>query len=132
MINRTSSKGTNVRVEIDTAQLDKMIAEAQGGGQLRAAVQKSGFDVEKTAKCIVPVDEGRLANSIKTEQVKVMPGRVSTDIHPDTEYARYVEEGHVTSAGTYVFGHHYMTRALYQEGARLERALKTWVRTLGK
>ena len=120
-----------IEIAIDTDRLDKMMVEAQGLGKLAAVVQKCAFDVEGRAKKFYPVDTGRLANSIQAEQVKVEPGIVYADIAPHTEYAIYVEMGHRTKAGTYVMGHHYMTRALYIEAEKLQRALRTWAEQLG-
>lgn len=54
-----------------------------------AIVRKAAFDVEGHAKTVVPVDTGKLKNSIATE----FPSRTSAVIAPHTEYAIYVEYG---------------------------------------
>lgn len=119
-------------VYLDTTRLDNMMRQAAAGGTLDTLVQKAAFDVEKTAKRLCPVDTGTLANSIRAEQVQRSGATVYADIGAHTDYAYWVEIGHTTSAGTYVMGHHYMTRALYQEAPKLDRAVAAWARSLGK
>jgi HK97 gp10 family phage protein len=57
-------------------------------------VRKAAFDVEATAKTLVPVDTGMLKNSIMTEEVSP----TSMIVAPHTEYAAYVEWGTVKMA----------------------------------
>ena len=121
-----------VTITMDDGRLQRMIAEAYGGGKVMAAVQKAAFDVERTGKMKCPVDTGNLANSIKAEQAQRDPfGRIYADIGPHTDYAYYVEMGHATRSGGYVPGRHYMENALNEEAPKLERALNIWARTLG-
>ncbi len=126
VIKTVKRNGITFDIEQDTDRLDRMMGEAKTQGKLMAAVQKAAFDVEGRAKKFCPVDTGTLANSIQAEQVQHEGNMVYCDIAPHTDYALYVEMGHRTQAGTYVMGHHYMTRALYIEAERLERALTTW------
>lgn len=128
--------GMTIAIMSDTARLDRMMRDAQDVSTLAGAVQKAAFDVEMRAKVLCPVDTGTLANSIRAEQAVAHPGGIiDADIAPHTEYAIYVELGHVHNfpqAGYMaVPGYHYMTRALYTEGPKLDRALRKWVETLG-
>lgn len=52
-------------------------------------VRKAAYDVEAHAKSIVPVDTGKLKNSITSE----FPSQTKAIISPHTEYAAYVEFG---------------------------------------
>lgn len=54
-----------------------------------AIVRKAAFDVEANAKSVVPVDTGKLKNSISSE----FPSQTKAIIAPHTEYAVYVEYG---------------------------------------
>lgn len=56
---------------------------------VNAIVRKAAFDVEAHAKSVVPVDTGKLKNSITTE----MTSQTSAIVAPHTEYAIYVEFG---------------------------------------
>lgn len=128
--------GMTIAIMSETGRLDRMVREAQDVSTLTAAVQKAAFDVETRAKVFCPVDTGTLANSIRAEQAVAHPGGIiDADIAPHTEYALAVEVGHVHNyphAGFMaVPGYHYMTRALYTEGPKLDRALRKWVETLG-
>lgn len=132
VVKTVKSGDATIEITMDTDRLDRMVVEAKGGGKLMAAVQKAGFDVESRAKKLCPVDTGTLANSIRAEQVQRDGDAVYCDIAPHTDYALYVEMGHRTQAGTYVMGHHYMTRALYIVGERLERALQAWAEKMAE
>lgn len=52
-------------------------------------VRKAAFDIEAYAKTVVPVDTGKLKNSITSE----FPAVHSAIIAPHTEYAAFVEFG---------------------------------------
>lgn len=52
-------------------------------------VRKAAFDVEANAKAVVPVDTGKLKNSITSE----FPSPTKAIIAPHTEYAHFVEYG---------------------------------------
>jgi len=52
-------------------------------------VHKAAFDVKANAKAVVPVDTGKLKNSISSE----FPTPTSAIIAPHTEYAHFVEYG---------------------------------------
>jgi len=54
-----------------------------------AIIHKAAFDVEANAKDIVPVDTGKLKNSITCE----FPSQTIAIIAPHTDYAIYVEIG---------------------------------------
>lgn len=54
-----------------------------------AIVRKAAFDVEANAKTVVPVDTGKLKNSITSE----FPSPTKAIIAPHTEYAAFVEYG---------------------------------------
>lgn len=54
-----------------------------------AIVRKAAFDVEANAKAVVPVDTGKLKNSISSE----FPTPTRAIIAPHTEYAHFVEYG---------------------------------------
>ncbi len=54
-----------------------------------AIVRKAAYDVEAHAKSVVPVDTGKLKNSITVE----FPNQTKAIIAPHTEYAAYVEFG---------------------------------------
>ena len=55
-----------------------------------AAVMKAAFDIESTAKALVPVDTGNLKSSIQTTQ----EGPLTALVGPrDVDYAVYVEYG---------------------------------------
>jgi len=54
-----------------------------------AIIRKAAFDVEANAKAIVPVDTGKLKNSITSE----FPSLTKAIIAPHTDYAIYVEFG---------------------------------------
>ena len=68
------------------------INELVGAARREAAkvVQATAFGVEAEAKRIVPVDTGRLRNSITT---RVDPGGLSATIAPHTDYEAFVEFG---------------------------------------
>lgn len=65
-------------------QLAKRLPEVVG-----SLVRKAAYDIEAHAKSIVPVDTGKLKNSISVE----MPKETLAIIAPHTEYAGYVEYG---------------------------------------
>lgn len=52
-------------------------------------VRKAAFDIEANAKAIVPVDTGKLKNSISCE----FPTQTSAIIAPHTDYETFVEFG---------------------------------------
>jgi len=54
-----------------------------------AIVRKAAFDVEASAKAVVPVDTGKLKNSITSE----FPSQTKAIVAPHTDYAAYVEYG---------------------------------------
>ncbi len=54
-----------------------------------AIVRKAAFDVEANAKAVVPVDTGKLKNSITSE----FPLQTKAIIAPHTDYAIFVEYG---------------------------------------
>jgi len=54
-----------------------------------AIIRKAAFDVEANAKAVVPVDTGKLKNSITCE----FPSPTKAIIAPHTDYAAYVEFG---------------------------------------
>jgi len=54
-----------------------------------AIIRKAAFDIEANAKAIVPVDTGKLKNSISSE----FPSPTEAIIAPHTDYAVYVEFG---------------------------------------
>lgn len=54
-----------------------------------AIVRKAAFDVEANAKAVVPVDTGKLKNSITSE----FPSQTKAIVAPHTDYAAYVEYG---------------------------------------
>lgn len=54
-----------------------------------AIVRKAAYDIEAHAKSIVPVDTGKLKNSITSE----FPSQTKAIIAPHTDYAAYVEFG---------------------------------------
>lgn len=56
---------------------------------VRSIVRKAAFDVEANAKAVVPVDTGKLKNSI----ISKFPTPTSAIISPHTEYAAFVEYG---------------------------------------
>lgn len=57
--------------------------------QLNKTLIKNGLRIEREAKKIVPVDTGRLKNSIKTQQIEENEVEVGTNV----EYAVDVEFG---------------------------------------
>jgi len=54
-----------------------------------AIIRKAAFDIEANAKAIVPVDTGKLKNSISSE----FPSLTKAISAPHTDYAIYVEFG---------------------------------------
>lgn len=54
-----------------------------------AIVRKAAFDIEANAKAVVPVDTGKLKNSITSE----FPSPTKAIIAPHTDYAAFVEYG---------------------------------------
>jgi HK97 gp10 family phage protein len=54
-----------------------------------AIIRKASYDVEAHAKSVVPVDTGKLKNSITVE----FPSQTKAIISPHTEYAVFVEFG---------------------------------------
>ena len=56
-----------------------------------------GFDVERDAKQLVPVDEGFLKNSISS-----VPGNLKVEIVVNADYAAYVEFGTRKFAAAYI------------------------------
>jgi hypothetical protein len=128
-ITRNSSSGGTVEVVIDTARMDRIMAEIATGGRIMSAVQKAAFDIEKRAKGVVPVDTGNLANSIRAEQAKREGTAIVAEISANTDYAYFVEKGHMThGGGSYVPGRHYMENSLMTEAQALERALRAWAK----
>jgi HK97 gp10 family phage protein len=65
-------------------RIARQLPEAVG-----AIVRKAAFDVEANAKAVVPVDTGKLKNSITCE----FPSQTKAIIAPHTEYAGFVEYG---------------------------------------
>lgn len=65
-------------------QIAERLPEAVG-----AIVRKAAFDVEANAKAVVPVDTGKLKNSISCE----FPSQTKAIIAPHTDYAIFVEYG---------------------------------------
>lgn len=119
-----------IEIVMDTDRMDKMVADAPD--LLSAVIQKTAFDVEKYAKVKCPVDTGNLANSIRAEKVVKKGTQVYADIAPHTEYAIYVELGHMTAGKnpTFIPGVYYMTNALTQAGKELETAMSLYGKTL--
>lgn len=56
---------------------------------VRKVVRQAAYDVETNAKAVVPVDTGKLKNSISCE----FPSQTQAIIAPHTEYAAFVEYG---------------------------------------
>ena len=65
-------------------QLAKRLPEVVG-----SLVRKAAYDIEAHAKSIVPVDTGKLKNSITSE----FPSQTKAIVAPHTDYATYVEYG---------------------------------------
>lgn len=66
-----------------------------------AAIRKTAFDIEATAKTFVPVDTGATKNSIHASAADGRPlgaGSLVADIGPTTDYAPHLEYGTVNMA----------------------------------
>lgn len=84
-------------MDIDTAELNKLIADLSAGSARVAAkastvVRKAALDVEAEAKRLAPVDTGFLRNSIGST-ITGDSGSVTAEIGPTADYGAYLEFG---------------------------------------
>ena len=99
-------------------ELDDLIrrlesSKARVPGAKQALMHHVGQKVADKVKQFTPVDTGTLRGSIRHE----ISGD-SVRITSDTEYAPYVDQGHVTrGGGTFVPGHHMTDKAMLQADA---------------
>ena len=113
-----------MEITFDGSELNRLAADMRNktgavGGMAAAAVKKTAFAIEGTAKSIVPVDTGNLRNSITTTITG--DGRfsgISAEIGPTVEYGVYVETGTSTQAPA-----SYMGPAFDRHAHQLETAL---------
>lgn len=108
--------------ELTTLAVDMARIPATADRMVSAAVRKTAFDVEATAKAFCPVDTGNLKGSIGTSPIgqdrELRPGDMDAEIGPTADYGAYVEFGtsrHGPAA--------YMGPALDRHAGDLETAL---------
>ena len=86
-------------IHIDTSevrhlQLDLSAASGRVGARASAAIRKTAFAIERTAKVLAPVDTGNLEGSISTDiEGDGRFGAMSAEIGPTAEYGDDVEYG---------------------------------------
>ena len=71
-----------VKGDLDTDKLKKAVSEA---------LEKSAYEVERTAKELVPVQDGELKRSIESKEVADWEWVIKPTI--DWDYAGFIEEG---------------------------------------
>jgi len=114
----TVQQGTTYSVTVDTAVLDRLLAEAPDRfAQLLAA---GAFETAALGKMTAPVDTGALANSIKVHR----EGPTTYKIGPSVLYAIYQEMGWTDKGGNHHPGKWYMTNALLTEAPRIYEAVR--------
>lgn len=92
-------------VRIDTSDLDALAARlgASGlriGAATAAALRKTAYGIERSAKANAPVDTGALRNSISTSFAgDGRSGAMAAEIGPTVDYGIYVEFGTSRMAG---------------------------------
>lgn len=70
-------------------------AASSTGQRAQAVVRKTAFDIESTAKNLVPVDTGNLKGSIGHSDLRTVgrSGSLSVEIGPTASYGVFVEQG---------------------------------------
>jgi HK97 gp10 family phage protein len=90
---------------------------------LTRVVQEAAETIAADAKERAPVDTGFLRDSITSE----LESPLVAEVRAEADYALYVEEGHHTSAGSFVPAQPFLTPAVEAErtrfGARVRTAL---------
>jgi HK97 gp10 family phage protein len=76
-----------MRVAVEYDRMDESRREVRR--ELDRALSRGAEATQRTAQSIVPVDTGRLRNSISTSKV----GDLAYDVYTDVEYAPYQEYG---------------------------------------
>jgi HK97 gp10 family phage protein len=103
--------------DLNRLAFDLAEAATAAGTKAYAAIRKTAFDVEATAKQIVPVDTGNLRASIGTD-VHAEATAVEAEIGPTAAYGAYVEFGTSRQAPAAFMG-----PALDRHGYELDAAL---------
>lgn len=109
----------NVRTTIHDNRIPSIVAVFPG--EVSAAVKKTAFDIEASAKTLAPVDTGALRGSIAADAQEF-----SATISPHTEYAVYVELGTYKMAAK-----PYMRPAADKNAPKFARAITKIVKAMG-
>lgn len=70
-------------------------AAATTGARAQQVVRKTAYDIERTAKNLVPVDTGNLKSSIGHSDARAVgrSGTLAIEIGPTANYGLFVEQG---------------------------------------